>query len=146
MVSFVRTSLGLIYLGLFVVFILWFFDIPVKSHDGFMGVYGAVASNIVLVIVLFFLMMGFFLKKRWVVSLYWACCLPWNVLLGSIVFDSPDIFSSFRTPVQAIECIVLLFGPTLVGVYLWRHLDHFDTGFMPRFLLSDKKKSAVNTR
>lgn len=131
MVSFVRACLGLAYFGLFVFFIMWFFNIPLKSHDGFLGIYGAIGGNLVVLVVLFFLMVGFLLKKRWVVSLYWACCLPWNLFLGFIVFDSPEIFSSFRTPLRALESVTLLFGPTLIGLYLWRHLDHFEPGFLP---------------
>lgn len=129
MISFVRILLGIVYFVLFVYSMPWFFNIPLKGDEGFLGFYGAVAVNVILTMSLLLLSIGFLAKKRWAVVLCLIYCGLW-VSLFSLPLFLPGSWEP-KNLVQFAEYLVLFVGPLVLGLFLWRHLDHFEPGILP---------------
>lgn len=129
MVSLVRILLGVIYFVLFVMSVPWFFNIPLKDDEGFLGFYGVWAVNFILTISLLILSFGFLANKRWVVVLYWIYCVPWVLMFTVPLFSGEYLF--LNSLGKVVEVVVLVFGPPALGLFLWRQMDTFTPGFFP---------------
>lgn len=95
--------------------------------------------EMLLLITLFALSYGFIAKKQWVVTLYGTCCGFWVIicLVGS--FCSSGFFTHLKDPQWVLEASMILLGPVLLGLFLWRHRDQFTLGFLP---LSWRRRTA----
>lgn len=120
--------LGIGFFALFVLFIPWYL---VVFQEKMVSIDGALAIILIVASALFFLSFGFFARKRWVLMLYIYCCYFWVLSMGSVIFDWRNLLLELQDPWRLLESFALLFGPILVGFFLWRHRDQFTPGFLP---------------
>ncbi len=120
----------------------WFFNIPLKGGEGLLSSDAIWVVNLMITISLLVLSVGFLANKRWAVVLYWIYCVPWVLLFAVPLFNGEYlILKSFS---QIAEVIVLIVGPPVLGLFLWRQIDLFTPGLLPlswRRSLAEKYKN-----